>query len=225
MRTTAIVAALSALLCTTLVAYPPSSTQRGGQQGLTEAQVRSAALEVPRLMEVLALEPGMTVADVGAGFGAWTTALARVLGPGGRVYATEIGERQLGALRAAVADQGLANVTVVEGAERSTNLPPHCCDAILIRDVYHHLTQPADVLRSLVGALKPGGRLAVVDFPPRPNSALSAGVPANRVGHGVPPDVVLEEVTAAGLTSVSVDRTWSPRSEPSDLFLLVFRKP
>jgi predicted methyltransferase len=120
--------------------------------------------------------------------------------------------------------KGLPNVTVIEGAERSSSLPPQCCNAILIRDVFHHLTQPADVIRSMVEALKPGGRLAVIDFPPVPGTPLPAGVPASRSGHGVPLEVVVEEVTAAGLVSVNVTRDWSLGSGPGDLFLLVFEK-
>jgi len=76
----------------------------------------------------------------------------------------------------------------------------------------------------LAASLKPGGRLAVIDFPPRPNSEVPAGVPANRVGHGVPPDVVQREVAAA-LTHVRTIQEWSPNSQPASLFLLLFRKP
>jgi len=127
-------------------------------------------------------------------------------------------------LRQAVERNRLTNVTVIEGAERSTNLPASCCDAILIRDAYHHLTQPADINRSFAAALKPGGRLAVIDFPPRPNTEVPAGVPANRRGHGVPSEIVVAEVTAAGLAHVSTDAAWSPTSQPASLFFTVFRK-
>ena len=64
------------------------------QTSLTDAQLKSAEIEVPRLMELLELKPGMTVADVGAGFGAWTMRFARSLGPQGRVYATDLGAAQ-----------------------------------------------------------------------------------------------------------------------------------
>jgi predicted methyltransferase len=196
-----------------------------GQQGLTDEQLKTAAGEVPRLVELLQLKPGMAVADVGAGFGAWTMAFAKVLGPSGRVYASDIGERQLATMRESAKSQGLTNVTVLEGAERSTNLPAGCCNAILIRDAYHHLTQPNDILKSMAAALKPGGHLAVIDFPPRANTEVPQGVPANRGGHGVPPDVVIREVTAAGFTSISVDKAWGTGNAQSPLFLLMFRKP
>jgi predicted methyltransferase len=196
----------------------------GQQQGLTEAMVKSAAVEVPRLVELLQLKPGMTVADVGAGFGAWTVTFGKWTGPSGRVYATDIGEKQLAFLREYTKKEGLTNVTVLAGAPNSTNLPAGCCDAILIRDAYHHLTQPQDILKSMASALKPGGRLAVIDFPPRPNTEVPEGVPANRRGHGVPPDVVVGEAKAAGFATVSMNQEWSAKSQPADLFLLVFRK-
>ena len=196
----------------------------GQQTGLTEAQIKTADAEVPELARLLELKPGMTVADVGAGFGAWTVRFGRLVGPSGRVYATDIGAAQISALRDYAAKEGLTNVTVIEGAIDRTNLPAGCCDAILLRDAYHHLTHPEDIVRSLAAALKPGGRLAVIDFPPRPNSEVPAGVPANRRGHGVPPEVVQSEVSAA-LTPVQTIASWAPGSQPASLFLLLFRKP
>lgn len=194
------------------------------QTALTDAQIKSADAEVPQLVKLLDLKPGMTVGDVGAGFGAWTMRFARELGPTGRVYATDIGSAQLAALRDVTQRERLNNVTVIEGAVNATNLPALCCDAILIRDAYHHLTQPDAVIRTLAASLKPGGRLAVIDFPPRPNSEVPAGVPANRGGHGVPPEVVQREVGTA-LTHVSTITAWSPTSEPASLYLVLFRKP
>ena len=194
------------------------------QTGLTDAQQKTAETEVPQLMQLLELKPGMTIADVGAGFGAWTMRFSRAVGPGGRVFATEIGAPQLTSLRETVAREKLTNVTVIEGSINAANLPPLCCDAVLIRDAYHHFTQPQDMLKSISAALKPGGRLAVIDFPPRPNSEVPAGVPANRGGHGVPPEVVEKEV-GAFLTHVRTTPSWSPESQPAGLFLTLFRKP
>jgi len=216
---------MHALIAVILLSASVVGQQQPGPQGATEAQVKTAQIEVPRLVTRLELKPGMTVADVGAGFGAWTVALAKWIGPSGRVYASDIGDQQLRILRETVARERLTNVTILEGAERSTNLPAGCCDAILIRDAYHHLTQPMDVTRSFAASLKPGGRLAVIDFPPRPNTEVPAGVPANRGGHGVPPEIVVKEVTAAGLTHLQTDANWSPDSQPAMLFIALFRKP
>jgi ubiquinone/menaquinone biosynthesis C-methylase UbiE len=192
------------------------------QTALTEGQIKAAALEVPELAKLFELKPGMTVADVGAGFGAWTTQFAKAVGPSGRVYATDLGAAQLTALRTAANQE--KNVTVIEGAVQATNLPALCCDAILIRDAYHHLTEPAAIVKSLAAALKPGGRLAVIDFPPRANSAVPSGVPQDRLGHGVPTEVVEREVGAM-LTHVRTIAKWAPDSEPASLYLVLFRKP
>jgi predicted methyltransferase len=211
------------LFCTLALALVFLSQAAAQQTALTDAQIKSAELEVPQLVDILGLKPGMTVADVGAGFGAWTTRLSRFLGPAGRVYATDIGAAQLAQLRQSVANEKLTNVTVIEGAPASTNLPPACCDAIVIRDAYHHLTEPDAMVRSFAAALKPGGRLAVIDFPPRPNSEVPAGVRPNRGGHGVPPEIIQQEVGTA-LTHVRTIPAWSPKSEPASLFLVLFRK-
>lgn len=209
----------------TLVLALVFCVQGSGQQtSLTDAQIQSADVEVPQLMQLLELKPGMAVADVGAGFGAWTMRFARSLGPAGRVYATDVGAAQLAALRDVVRREGLSTVTVLEGAIDATNLPAACCDAILIRDAYHHLTQPEAMIRSLAASLKPGGRLAVIDFPPRANSEVPAGVPANRGGHGVPPEVVQREVGSV-LSHVRTIAAWSPTSQPASLYLVLFRKP
>lgn len=208
---------LSVLLAGVLLFVPVDAQQ----SQLTQGQIKAAELEVPELVKLLTLEPGMTVADVGAGFGAWTMRFAKVLGDSGRVYATDIGAAQLAALRDYTKKEGLTNVTVIEGATDSSNLPAACCDAILIRDAYHHFTQPEALVKSFAAALKPGGRLAVVDFPPRPKSTVPAGVPADRGGHGVPPEVVEREVGAV-LTHVQTIPKWG--SDPASLFLVLFRK-
>lgn len=196
----------------------------------TDEQIRIADIEVLRLVTLLRLEPGMSVADVGAGLGAWTLRFSQWTGAAGHVYATDIAEEQLTTLRAVVAREGLSNVTVIVGAADSTNLPAACCDAILVRNVFHYLTEPAAMIRSFGASLKPGGRLAVVDFPPRPNSAVPAGVPANRGGNGVPPEIVEREVGVL-LSHVSTVLNWSPESVPEGIppaigrpFVAIFEK-
>jgi ubiquinone/menaquinone biosynthesis C-methylase UbiE len=158
-----------ALLLAGLVALPGRGQSSARLQGPTDEQITLADIEVRRLVRLLRLEPGMRVADVGAGLGAWSLRVSQWTGASGHVYATDIGEEQLAILRAVVAREGLSNVTILAGATASTNLPAGCCDAILLRNVFHYLTEPAAMIRSLAASLKPGGRLAIVDFPPRPN--------------------------------------------------------
>jgi precorrin-6B methylase 2 len=197
---------------------------RAQQTALTDGQIRAAEVEIPELTKLLALGPGMTVADVGAGFGAWTVRFAKIVGVAGQVYATDIGATQLAALTDYVKREGLTNVTVLQGAVHTTNLPAECCHAILIRDAYHHLTQPDAIVKSLAAALKPGGRLAVIDFPPRPNSTVPDSVPQDRRGHGVPLEIVEREVGTV-LTRVQTIAAWAPDSQPASLYLVLFQKP
>jgi predicted methyltransferase len=210
------VASLIVLLVSTILgAQGPSPKQVAQERAQAER-------EVPRLVEVLEVKPGMTVADVGAGFGAMTVVLAKWLQPAGHVFATDIAATQLATIRNYVTQEGLTNVTVLEGAEASTNLPAGCCDAIFMRDVYHHLTRPEAFNASVGAALKPGGRLAVIDFVPQPGSEVFPGVNPNRGGHGITPVLVVLEVSAAGLTHVRTIDPWPDK--PGGLFLVLFRK-
>jgi SAM-dependent methyltransferase len=181
---------------------------------------RQAELDAPTLVEVLELKPGMTVADVGCGFGAMTVVLGHWIGSG-RVFATDITEHALRQTREYVKKEGLTNVTLIEGAEAATNLPDACCDAIFLRNVYHHITAVDPFNRSLVASLKPGGRLAIIDLEDRSGGQIPKGVPANRGGHGVPPGIVVDELEAAGLTHIRTAEKWAP-GEPT--FLALFRK-
>jgi ubiquinone/menaquinone biosynthesis C-methylase UbiE len=194
------------------------------QQGATAAELKEAEHDVPALMQVLDVTPGMTVADVGAGAGAMTIVTARWLGPRGRVYSTDINEAQVRAIADQVTHAGLTNVVTLVGANASTNLPEACCDAIWLRDVYHHLKEPIALDRSLRAALKPGGRVAIIDFEPAPGSQPPPGVPANRTGHGILPAIVVEELTEAGLTPVRTIATWPEGPPAGGYFLVLFKK-
>jgi ubiquinone/menaquinone biosynthesis C-methylase UbiE len=101
------------------------------------------ASDAARLATALKLHAGQTVADIGAGRGQLTLELARVVGPSGRVYATELDADRLRDLRKAANDSGTRNVTVVEAHTTETNLPAACCDALVLRRVYHHIDDPA----------------------------------------------------------------------------------
>ena len=173
---------------------------------------RTDGQEMPRLRQVLALEAGKVVADVGAGQGGLTLALAREVGPTGHVYSTEIDAARLEKLRAAKP----ANVTVLEARGDETGLPPGCCDAIVLRRVYHHLTEPASINASLLRALRPGGVLVVIDFPP----PFFWG----RGSLGVSSQAVVSEVAASGFEPLRLIDDWPGRG-PLQSYCAVFRKP
>jgi ubiquinone/menaquinone biosynthesis C-methylase UbiE len=213
--------AYSVLLLFVLSAAP--SAQRSA--ALFRQELEQATREVPKLADVLSLKPGMTVADVGSGGGAMAVRMAEWLGPDGRVFATDVREAQLAEIRANVAHEGRTNVLVLEGAARSTNLPDGCCDAIFLRDVYHHLTHPQEFGASLFASLKPGGRLAIIDFQPEPGSSIPQGVPQNREGHGIPVAVIVSELTQAGFRHAATVSRWPGDTDRDRLFLVAFDKP
>lgn len=178
--------------------------------------------EISRLRQVMGWKTGQTVADVGAGEGEIGFAVAAVVGEGGKVYLTELDAKKRKGLEKEVQKRGLKNTVVVQGAEKETNLPDACCDAIVLRRVYHHFTAPMEMDASLLRALKPGGELAVIDFPPRKGLSESEpvkGVPANRGGHGIPQKILLEEVTKAGFRVETVLDDWA-----EDSYCVILRK-
>jgi ubiquinone/menaquinone biosynthesis C-methylase UbiE len=175
--------------------------------------------EIKRLAAVMEWRPGTIVADIGAGDGKYAFAAAELVGPSGKVFATEIDQDKLAKLRSEVTKRHLANVTVLESKDADTNLPAKCCDAIFLRRVYHHLTKPAEFDAALVRSLKPGGRLAIIEFPPRSSLDPVQGVPANRGGHGIPRDVAIEELTTAGFRIKTTVDSW-----PQGDYLLLFEK-
>jgi ubiquinone/menaquinone biosynthesis C-methylase UbiE len=177
-----------------------------------------AAGEIKLLAELMQWKPGTIAADIGAGDGRYTFAAAELVGAAGKVYATEIDAKKLQELRGEVAKRKLLNVIVVESKEADTSLPAACCDAIFLRRVYHHLTKPAEFDAALVRSLKPGGRLAIIDFPPRSGLDPVEGVPANRGGHGIPQKILIEELTAAGLQVEKVVGDW-PNNDYCVLFV------
>jgi predicted methyltransferase len=123
------------------------------------------AEEAPdRALALMGLAPGMTVADVGAGSGYMTLRLAALVGPSGKVYANDIQPDMLAGIRAKADRQHLTNVETVRGSEDDARLPAGAVDLALMIDVYHELRQPQAMLRSVRRALKPSGRLVLIEY-------------------------------------------------------------
>lgn len=197
----------------------------GGLYGIGVYRETHPDPDVGRLFQVLGLRMGMTAAEIGAGQGRMTVSMARRLGPMGQVLSTDIDPQSVREIRAAAAAAGLQNVTVIEGAEHTSNLPQQCCDAIWMSNVYHHFTDPGGVDASLFRALRPGGQLAVIDFAAsrwRFWLPKVAGVPQNRGSHGVPKEIVIQELSSAGLRVERIIDDWW--LFPDHRFCIVFRK-
>src|SRR5262245_24577234 len=189
-----------------------------GCYGWRDFGFRASGPEMPRLRHELALKPGMSVADVGAGRGELTVALAAEVGPSGQVFSTDIDTEALEHTRARVAAAALQNVTVVQAHARDSGLPTHCCDAVVLRRVYHHLSDPPATNGDLLRVLRPGGVLTIIDFPPMFRWLWPRG------GHVVASNRVVEEVTASGFELVHVVEDWPGRG-PLASYCVVFRKP
>jgi ubiquinone/menaquinone biosynthesis C-methylase UbiE len=185
------------------------------------AQAQNDDEDARRLTEVLSLASGSVVADIGAGEGALTRRVAAAVGSSGKVYSTDVSRSALDTLRDTVGREGLSQVEVIEGASHETNLPERCCDAIFMRHVYHHFADTAAMNRSVLASLRPGARLAVVDFAPRSGGGAASG---SRDGsssrHGVLATTVVNELRQAGFIDVE-ELPWSSKG----YFLVVGRRP
>ena len=177
------------------------------------------ATDADRLVKALALQTGQTVGEIGAGGGELTIALARVVGESGHVLSNEINKGALDKIGTVAAQAGVHNVTLVEGGANETNFPPLCCDAIFMRNVYHHFGDPPAMNGSLLQSLKPGGRLAIIDFTPPPGGENAPGGRAQDNHHGVTPPTVERELTAAGFEILSSTEM------ASRTFMVVARRP
>ena len=169
---------------------------------LVAQEAQRDATDAARIIEVLEIRPGAIVADIGAGNGPLVTPMSRHVGTSGRVYATDVNADRISELKKLVASASLQNVTVVEGGAAQTNLPESCCDAIYMRLVYHHFGDPAAMNASLLRSLKPGGRLAVLDFVPNTKVSAPPGKRGDGDSHGVMPATVIEELKAAGFVEI-----------------------
>lgn len=195
-----------ALLLVTLLVPAAASAQSSGS--ITNGQIFTA----------IGLRDGGTVCEMGAGDGELTLAAAKIVGSQGRVYTSELGDDRVKALRDKVGSA--AQVTVVAGSTVATNFPDAGCDAVFMRNVYHHFADPAAINASIAAALKPGARLAIVDFTPPPGNEAQCPADRGKDGmHGITAETLSREMKEAGFEPVSSevgDQRW---------FMVVVAKP
>jgi predicted methyltransferase len=147
---------------------------------------RDEAGEAKTVMRLLAIGPGMTVADIGAGSGYYTVRLSPKVGAKGLVIAQDIVPAYLDKLKARVKQKGFSNVRFVLGKPSDPMLPEGKADVALLIHMYHEIAEPYALLWNLRAGLKPGGRIAIVDL----------DRPADQ--HGMPRDQLTCEVKAVG---------------------------
>ncbi len=132
--------------------------------GKFEVESREVYLQRHAVRDACRIEPGQTVADIGAGTGLYTRLFSEAVGPGGRVIAVDIARNFLDHIERTAREAKLSNIETVLCLPDSTELPPDSVDVAFICDTYHHFEFPLKTMTSLHKALRPGGRVIVVDF-------------------------------------------------------------
>jgi SAM-dependent methyltransferase len=137
-----------------------------GYQGADwlERRERGEEEEPDLALDILKIPKGASVADIGAGSGYMTEKLAARVGPAGRVFANDVQPQMLAILSRRIEVKRITNVTLVQGTVDDPNLAPASVDLELMVDVYHELSQPQTMLQRLREALKPGGRLVLLEY-------------------------------------------------------------
>lgn len=153
---------------------------------------RDAADEVGQVVRLMEIKTGQTVADIGAGSGYYTVRLAERVGPEGRIFAEDVTPLYLAGLERRLRKAKLAQVTLVRGEAHDPGLPPESVDAAILVHMYHEITQPFGLLYNLAAAMKPGGRVGIVD---------ADAIPSR---HGTPLPLLRCELAVMGYREISV---------------------
>jgi len=163
-------------------------------QAMFETPGREVFDKRHEIVAALDIRAGMTVADVGAGTGLFGLLFARKVGDAGLVLAQDVAPEFLRGIEARARSEKLGNVRTVQGGEKDAKLPPASVDLVFVCDTYHHFEYPQAMLASLHAALKPGGRLAVIDYEKIPGRASGWVMGHVRAGR----ETVVAEAEAAG---------------------------
>ena len=168
----------------------PTSEPYTGDLSIFEDSGRAEKLQINRVMDILQIKQGSSVADIGAGSGWFTTRAARRVGATGKVFAVEINPEFLKYIRERAADEKLTNIQTVLGKEDDPLLPPASVDAVLILKTYHEVAQPILLLARLREALKPDALMGIIDRN------------GNGKDHGINRKVVIKEAAEAGFSLI-----------------------
>lgn len=170
-----------------------TSTPYSGDLSIFEYPDRDKKLEIERVMDLLHITAGKTVADIGAGSGWFTVRAARRVGVTGSVLAEEINPEALRYIDERAKKENLSNVRTVRGAVDDAKLPAASVDAVLMLKVYHEIARPVPFMRALRNSLKPGARVGVID-----RNGNGSGT-----DHGIKQDVVEQEMREAGFRKIA----------------------
>ena len=191
----------------------------------TSDDVKRDAWQRPNeVMDALGVRPGSHVADVGCGHGYFVLHLARRVGMEGVVYGVDVDEDALKKLRHNVDDAKLSNVRIIRSRADDPQLPAGDLDAVLIVNAYHEMKQYDMMLRGILTALKPHGRLVIIDAPGDENTSRAE----HQLEHTIPESTVREDAQRNGFRFLRKESDFVPSREGKSRgpwFFLVFEKP
>ena len=158
--------------------------------------------EQPQLViDALEIRPGQTIADLGAGSGYYSFRIAPLVGPTGKVLAIDIAPAMLEVIAQRASRERVDNIVTVRSSTRDPNLAPHSVDLLFMVDVYHELEYPYEVMTSVRTALKPGGRVALIEYRAEDPEVMIKPL------HKMSERQVRREMQAAGFRHVKTVRT------------------
>ena len=184
----------------------PTSTPYAGDLSIFEEPGRDKRLQIDRVMDLLQLKPGSSIADIGAGGGWFSVRAARRVGVNGRVIAEDINPKAVASIQQRAQREHLANIVPLLGTPDDPKLTPDSLDAALMLKVYHEIAHPQPVLANLRAALKPGARFGIIDRN------------GNGGDHGLKESILRDEVEHAGFRQVA--RYDFTKADGQDYFLI-----
>jgi len=188
----------------------PTSTPYTGDLSIFESPGREQRLQIGRVMDILGISAGKSVADIGAGSGWFTVRAARRVGHDGTVYAVDINPEAISHIDRRAHDESLSNIKTILSKSDDPLLPKDAIDAVLLLKTYHEVADPVSLLLHLRPSLRPGARLGIIDRN------------GNGTDHGVGRDVIIEEAAKAGF---HLQKTYDfVKADKVDYFL-VFTAP
>lgn len=151
------------------------------------------------VIRALGVKPGMVVADIGAGSGYFTRRFARAVAPDGKVFAVDIDGEILEYLKAEAERHKLANISIIVSKEDDPMLPDDSVDLVFLCDTTHHIRERVSFYRKLIRAVRKGGRMAIIDFPPEANTKGFCPHPRDEL---LSPEQVIREAEQAGFALI-----------------------
>jgi SAM-dependent methyltransferase len=189
-----------------------TSTPYTGDLSIFESPGREQRLHIDRVMDALAIAPGKSVADIGAGSGWFTVRAAKRVTSSGEVYAVDINPDAIAYINRRVAGDGVHNVKTILSTPKDPELPANSIDAVLLLKTYHEVSNPVVLMRNLRSALRPSARIGIIDRS------------GNGENHGVQKSVVVREMGEAGYRLVD-EQNNLVKDDDMDYFLIFTEAP